>query len=53
MNISSSFINEEKLVERILQALKNSEISLPLQQTESMIDTLVSEETKNTINSLF
>ena len=53
MNDDSSFVDEEKIVERILQALQNSEVVLPMKKSEEIEYMLVNEDTKRTISSLF
>lgn len=50
---NSSFIDEDKILKRLLQALQNSEVVLPVEKYRSIENVLLNEETKNTINSLF
>lgn len=53
MGNSSSFIDEEKIVKRILQALQNSEIIIPENKRKVKESLPLSDEAKNTIFSLF
>jgi hypothetical protein len=53
MDNHSSFIDEDKIVERILHALQNNEVIVSKINSEVTEHFLVNEETKNTINSLF
>lgn len=53
MNNSSSIMDEHKIVERILQALQNSEIILPNNKQKAKETIPLSDEAKNTIFSLF
>ncbi|USK60394.1 hypothetical protein [Peribacillus asahii] len=51
---NSATFNEEKILEKILQTLQNSNnIELPATKTETIEDMLINEGARNTINSLF
>lgn len=52
-NEVSTTIDEEKIVEKLVQALQNNDIVLPEKKKDTIEDILANEEVKNTINSLF
>lgn len=53
MNNDHTIIDEEKIVEILVQTLKNNDIMIPEKRGESIEDILVNEDVRNTINSLF
>ncbi|WP_430789110.1 hypothetical protein VBD025_02805 [Virgibacillus flavescens] len=53
MNNNHTDIDEEKIVEKLLEALQYKDITLPGKKEESIEEIVANEEVKNTINSLF
>lgn len=52
-NAVSTTIDEEKIVEKLVQALQSNDIVLPEKKEHTIEDILANEEAKNTINNLF